>query len=223
MSEPVSIFQRHLTRIQGEHLAKQVQDAQAKGILMKNLAHDALWGEIAKRIRQGKARDEAEGYGQLAGERHPLYQEYWKLLEATRPPPSAEAIAKSEEDAAIAKRRQVLGSIEKRAGALVSAGHAADMGEAYREIFKHDPAAYQSYRNASYAEGSPLLSQRDGMQKAAPPNPAYQKARDMARDMKVNDVFGTHVGKTETALIGEVFANNQWLYEQHRAESVYQG
>lgn len=192
---------------------------------------DILCAYAKRMVDMGQARDVASGVDALGKMNHPAYRTWMDERTpasttvhkaAPTTPGEVERVVKAAQDVRFAKKRAVESEINKRAAALVRAGKAPNELEALSAVFKADRALYEEYRASSYADG-PLPPAPEPARTVAPDPPAYALAKQMALELKQNDPWGEHAGKSQQEMIETVLRGNRELYEAVRQESYSRG
>lgn len=165
-------------------------------IFQRNLTEIKLNTRIEAVLEAGAAKTREEALTRLADSKDPVYVSWHKTIKSM--------------------------PLLKRAEAMVTTGEVPDQTEAYLAIGKSDPEAYERYRQSSYVSGRMPQAERGGMAKAAKDGPVLARLKAMAKDMKTNDVYGEHKGKSEMDLIQHIFGERPDLYAEYRKESIDQ-
>ncbi len=219
----VTLFQRHLNTIRADKAARKEAPMPLQKS-MSDLAWEAFSAAARALVTAKTFRTYGEAVDALKAASHPAYLTYLASLSSGSPPPATTApgdvvkVVKQAQDVQFAKKRQVQQEINKRTTALVRSGKAENELEALRAVFKSDPALYEDYRQSSYARG-PIFPDTAPAPVAEHDLPAYATAKRLALDLKLNDPWGEHSGKTQQELVNKVLRDNPQLYEAVRQES----
>jgi len=209
MSEPLSIFARNLA----EAKAKRTQPKEP--VMSEPNAFDTMTAVAKRLVAMGKARDVADAVDVLRRERHPTYLAWI----GSGPRPQTPAVVKTSVPTRVQKRQAVIAEIERLARQLVTKGAATDQAEAIRKVL-NDPAnrqLYKEYQLAPSAGALPALPTRDGFQ-TREDNPTLAQAREMARELMLDDLYGRFKGMSEDEVIAVVFRDHPSMWRSHREE-----
>ena len=187
---------------------------------------ETLCAYAKRMVDLGQARNVPDAVEALGKVRHPAYvawREEGKTplsMTSTTTGDDVTSVVKAAEAAKLAKRLAVRTEINKLAAPLIQGGmtEAAAWQAVWKADYERGGDLYDRYRKSSYADG-PLADVPHEGPRAAPPGPAYQAAERQALEMKQNDPWGEHAGKSKQDLIEKVWEANPQLYRQYREES----